>query len=220
MRSLSAFALVLGTAALALPQEGRPKTAEDTPPRFGIAYKGKSYLQATPKDAVQSVIEIVEKGEFNYLVAHLLDPAFVDARLAERAKQLEPLVEQNLATLREYQQKNLDKIDRESRVPVDADKFRERVLRDAKAAAFKQLVADMREKFTEDPEMLKDLRRFRAQGTFPDEKDTGVTAKIGAIDVKDRSLFLKKVADRWFVENRQTDEKAPEPVKPVEDKKP
>ena len=120
MRSLVAFALFLGTASQALPQEGRAKTPDEIPPRFGVVFKGRVYSQATPKDALQSAIDAAEKVEFSYLVAHLLDPAFVDARIADRAKQAEPAVEANLAALRDFQLKNLDKIALESRLPVDA----------------------------------------------------------------------------------------------------
>ena len=217
MRSLFAFALFLGTASFATPQEGRPKNPDETPPRFGVGFKGKLYLQATPKEALQSAIDVAEKGEFNYLVAHLLEPGFVDARVADRAKQFEPSVEESLAVLRDFQLKNLDKIAVEARLPVDATKFRERILADSKTAAFKQLVRDVQDKFADEPEVLKDLRRFRSQGNFPDMAP-GDTAKIGAVDVKDRSLFIKKIADRWYLENRQTDDKAAEPAKEPEKK--
>jgi hypothetical protein len=216
MRSLSALALLLMSASLAIPQEGRPKGPEQILPRYGVKHRGDAYTQATPKEALQSVIDAAEKGEFNYLVAHLLDPAFVDARLAERAKQFEPSVESNLADLRDFQQRNLDKVVPEARVPVDPAKFRERVLAEAKAAAFKQLARDVQNKFTEDPETLKDLRRFRS--AFPNEKPAGDTLKVVNADVKDRVLFFKKISERWVVENRQVDEKAPEPMKEPEKK--
>lgn len=217
MRSLFAFALFLGTASFAVPQEGRPKNPDEIPPRFGVVFKGKLYLQTTPKEALQSAIDVAEKGEFNYLVAHLLEPGFVDARIADRAKQFEPSVEASLAALRDFQLKNLDKIAVEARLPVDATKFRERIVADSKTAAFKQLVRDVQDKFADDPEVLKDLRRFRSQGNFPDMA-AGDTAKIGAVDVKDRSLFIKKIGDRWYLENKQTEEKAAEPAKEPEKK--
>ena len=63
----------------------------------------------------------------------------------------------------------------------------------------------------DDPEGMKDLRRFNRNGTFPDAGAADTTAKVGLVDVKDRALFLKKIGDRWFVENRQMDEPASEP---------
>lgn len=212
MRKPFALALVLGLASAASSQEGRPKTAEETPPRYGVAFKGKVYLQATPKESLSSLIEAADKGEFNYLVAHLLEPSFVDARVADRAKQFEPQVIMNLAALRDFQQKNLDKVERDSRVPTDAAKFQERVLIDARAAAFKQLVKDVQEKFVEDPETLKAMRLFRSGAMFPDMP--GDLVKLAHQDVKDRSLFIKKIGDRYYLENKQNDEAPPkEPEK-------
>jgi hypothetical protein len=204
MRKPISLVLVLGLSSLAAAQEGRPKGPEVTPPRFGVPFKGKVYLQTTPKESLNSVIEAAEKGDFGYLVAHLMDPSFVDARINDRAKQFEPAVEANLAALRDFQQKNLDKVLPEARVPADADKFRERVSINAKAAAFKQLVRDVQDKFTEDPEVLKAMRLFRSGGNFPEA--AGDVAKIGHAEIKDRSLFIRKIADRWYVENRQNDE--------------
>ncbi|MDB5308447.1 MAG: hypothetical protein JWO38_2649 [Gemmataceae bacterium] len=212
MRCVFALAGLLGAAALA-PSQEKPKTADDVRPRFGLAFRPKAYAQATPKQALESAITAADKGEFNYLVAHLLDPAFVDARVGVRARQFEPAIEADLARLREFQQQNLDKVSREDRVPVDPTAFRERVAGEARVAAFRQIVRDVQEKLTDDPEVLKDLRRFNRQGTFPDPGAAGETAKVGLPDVKDRAVYLKKIGERWYVENRQTDEKTPEPKK-------
>jgi len=218
MRSVFALAALFGMTAPAFSQEGRPRGPEQVPPRFGVGYRPKEYPQATPKEALSSVIAATENGEFGYLVAHLLDPAFVDARLGDRAKQFEPAVETDLARLRDFQQKNLDRVPREARVPVEPDLFRERVAADARAAAFRQLVRDVQEKLADDPQAIKDLRRFRSQGTFPDSAAAGEVAKVGLADVKDRAVFLKQIKGRWFVENRQAEEKAPEPKKEPEKK--
>jgi hypothetical protein len=202
--------------ALAIGQEGRPKTVEEPPPRYGVVYKGKIFVQSSPKEALGSLIEAADKGHYNYIVAHLLEPAYIDARIADRAKQFEPSVEANLAALRDFQQRNLDKVPRESRVPTEADKFRERVIADSKTAGFKQLVKDVQEKFTEDPETLRAMRAFRSGGMFPDEKAAGDTARISIPEIKDRFLFLKKVNDRWYIENRQVDAAEP-PMKDMKE---
>jgi hypothetical protein len=219
MRVLAAISLLFGSLALALGQEGRPKRPDEIPPRYAVAFKGKLYPQSTPREAVQSVLDAVENRDYGYIVAHLLEPGFVDARVSDRAKQAAPTVEANLADLRSFQQANLDRIDRDSRVPVDANLFRARVMRDATTVGFKQLVRDVQDKLTDDPEVLKDLRRIRSGGNFPEDKAAGETAKVGHVDVKDRFLYLKKVGDRWYLENRQTDEKAPEPMPAPEPKK-
>lgn len=214
MRKLLAMIVLASAAGVGESQEGKPKTVQEPAARFGVAFKGKAFPQATPKEALESLVEAADKGEFSYLVAHLLEPSFVDARVNDRAKQFESQVAANLAALRDFQQKNLDKVDRESRVPTDAAKFQERVLADARAAAFKQLAKDVQEKFLEDPETLKAMKLFRSSGTFPDM--AGDVVKVGHPEVKDRSLFIKKIDGRYFLENRQAD--APEPPKEPEKK--
>lgn len=208
MRTAFAFATLLGTAALALSQE-RPKQPEEVPPRFGLPYRPKAYPQATPKQALESAIAATEKGDVNYLVAHLLDPTFVDARLADRGKLFERTVEAELIKLRDIQRKNPDNYPVDVQVPEQPAKFQARVEADARARAFAQLVRDVQAKLIDDPEVLKDLRKFNRQGTFPEAGATGDTVKVGLPDVKDRAVFLKKIGDRWYIENRQVEEKEP-----------
>lgn len=219
MRTVPALAALLAAAALAAAQEGKPKAPTGPQPRYGVAYRAKGYPQATPKEAVGSVIAAADRGDFDYLVAHLLDPGFVDARVGDRARQLEPAVAAELARQRDFQLANPDRVPLENRVPVDAGQLRDRVLADARTAAFRQLVRDVRVRLGDDPEVLKDLRRFYREGTFPDPAAAGDTAKVGLPDVRDRAVFLKRVEGRWFVENRQVEEKAPEPKKEPEPKK-
>ena len=210
MRTLFATLIVLGFAGPARPQQPAPKGMTEAPPRFGVVLRPKVYPQSTPKEVLTSVIEAAEKGEFNYLLANLLDPAFVDARLADRAKQFEPVIEVELATLRDFQKQNAERILPDARVPDEPVRFRAVVADQARTRAYRQLVRDVQEKLAEDPEVMKDLRRFNRTGTF---NENGDTAKVGHPDIKDRAVFLKKIGDRWFVENRQTEEKPPEPKK-------
>lgn len=203
MRVLSVAVLLAGSVALA---QEKAKGPEEIPVRYGLPYKAKAYPQATPKEALESVLAAADKGEVSYLVAHLLDPAFVDGRVEDRARQYEPAVEAGLVKKRDAQRQDPAGVRDEDRVPDEPDKFRARVAADARAAAFAQLVRDVGEKLADDPEVLKDLRRFNRQGTFPEAP--AETAKVGLPEVRDRAVFLKKVGDRWYVENRQSEEKA------------
>ena len=207
MRSAVAFTFMLLAAGLTEAQQPQLKATE-VPPRYGVQFRPKGYTQTTPRDALESVIAAVDKADYSYLVAHLLDPAFVDARVAERAKQVEPAVESELKTLRDFQKQNLDKVPVEARVPDDMAKLRAMIDDQARTRAFRQLVRDLQEKLTDDPEVMKDLRRFYRTGTV---SDAGTTAKVALPEIKDRAVYLKKVGERWFVENRQSEEKAPEP---------
>lgn len=210
MRTLCVVTVLLAAAGLARTQEGKPKDKGEPPPRFGVPSRVKAYPQATPKQALESVVEAIEKGEITYMLAHLLDPAFVETRVADRAAQFEPAVQSELITLRDFQKKNPDRVSSSNRVPDDAEGFRAMVTDQARDRAFRQFVRDVQDKLTDDPENLKDLRRFLRAGTF---NETGDSARVGLPDVKDRAVYIKKVGERWFVENRQTEEKAPEPKK-------
>lgn len=49
--------------------------------RFGIEADAKAYPQSTPKEALASVLKAAEAKRFDYLAAHLADPAFIDDRV-------------------------------------------------------------------------------------------------------------------------------------------
>jgi hypothetical protein len=56
-----------------------PKGGEGA--RYGIAADLKKYPQGTPKEALASVLAAIDAGRFDYLVAQLADPAWVDDRV-------------------------------------------------------------------------------------------------------------------------------------------
>jgi hypothetical protein len=75
MRPLVALALA---AVITAPTPARP---DDKTARYGVALDAKAYPQATAKEALASVLKAIEAKKFNYLVAHLADPGFVDDRV-------------------------------------------------------------------------------------------------------------------------------------------
>jgi hypothetical protein len=216
MRLILAFTLLAGLAALARTQPP-PKDIDTTPqPRFGIPVKLKAYPQETAKKSLGSVVEAIEKGDTAYMIAHLLDPAFVELRISDRAKQLAPTVEVELATLRDLQIRNPESVRREDRLPTDRVLFDQLVAQRSRERAFRQLVRDMNDKMLNDPVAIKEIRKIFLHGTIADDL---VGAKATHPDVKDRALYLKKLGDRWFLENRQDDVPMKEPAKDPEEKK-
>ena len=69
-------ALLLGLLILALPAQ-----AARAAPRYGIDADLKSYPQGTPKEALASVLKAIDGKRFDYLVAQLADPTFIDDRI-------------------------------------------------------------------------------------------------------------------------------------------
>lgn len=214
------FALVLLAGSVALAQDPKDKQPEisDTPvPRYGVPPKVKTYPQDTPKKTLASAIEAIEKGELSYLVAHLMDPVFVELRLGDRAKQYEAGVEIDLSRLRDLQIRNPDKYAPEDRLPLEKPKFVALIVQRSRELAFKQLVRDVSDKLLDDPQALKDLRKLLRDGKL---EDTETGAKLTHDAIKDRALHFRKIGERFFLENRQEDAPAPkEPPKKEPEKK-
>lgn len=64
---------------------------------------------------------------------------------------------------------------------------------------FEELVTETTKKLKDDPAAVKELRRFLKEGEW-EGGDTTASAKLK--DVKDRQVFLKKIGERWYLENR------------------
>ena len=66
--------------------------------------------------------------------------------------------------------------------------------------AFDKLVGETVQYFTSDPILVKELRRFAREADW----DVNEDAAVGTVkDVAARKVFLKRVGERWFLENRQ-----------------
>ena len=219
MRLVLTLALLCGSISLAQPpkeKDKEPDFGETPPPRYGVPYKKVAYPQETAKKSLASALAAIDKPDVPYLVAHLMDPGFVDLRVADRAKQIEPGVDEEFRKARDYQQANLDKFLAQDRLPLDKAKFRALVVERSVERAFKQVVKDVEDKLANDPLGVRDLRKMFRDGKV---EDTETGAKITHADVKDRVLYFRKIGDRWFLENRQEESVAP-PKKDEEKKEP
>ncbi len=66
--------------------------------------------------------------------------------------------------------------------------------------AFERLVRETTLHFQEDPVLIKELRQFAKDAEWEMQENSAVgTLKMGA----SRKVFLRKLEDRWFLENRQ-----------------
>jgi hypothetical protein len=66
--------------------------------------------------------------------------------------------------------------------------------------AFDRLVQDTTQYYLRDPVLVRELRMFSRDGTWDvaDDVATGVHK-----DVPARKMFLRRIGERWFLENRQ-----------------
>lgn len=158
MRSLS-MVLLLGQVLAGAAQEG-PNLNE----RYGVKVNLEVYPQQMPQEALQSILKAINNNRVGYLLAHLADPDFVDAKV-EAYKSDFKGKEETRALL-----------------------------------AFGRLIRETEEHFRSAPSSLKELRLFAMEGEWKTEEAAAVaTAK----SIFGRSLFMKKVQNRWFMENRQ-----------------
>lgn len=198
MRKSLTIAVVLAAGPV-VAQEPTPSI----PPRYGIITAPEAYPQRTPREALLSAARAVERGKVDYLVAHLIDPKFVDTRVLARARLIEEDVEKELRIERDAQRLNPP---RTGALPVDPPAFAAAVQQTARERAFRQVVGDIRATLAENPDHMKEFRRFARDGVIVDAGDTSSGSLPG---VTDRQVYFRKEGNRWFVEDRQK----PEPGK-------
>ena len=203
MRMIAAVVGVVLAATLAV---GQTPPREPDVVRDPIRLLPEQFGQATPKDALDSAIRLIDRGRLDYLAAHLLDPAFVNARVADRALRIEGDVEREYRRLRDAQR--LDpSLPGDQRLPDEPKAFAKKVQAEATVRGFRQLVADIRTTLAENPDHVADLRRFLRSGQL---LEAGDTAGFALKDVKDRTVNLKRTAAGWHLEDRRQDALPPE----------
>jgi hypothetical protein len=182
---------------------------KEVQPRYSVKPRLKAYPQSSPKETLRSAVAAIDRADYLYLAAHLLDPKFVDTAVAERAGPLEREVAAELLRARDAQRPNLNAIAPEERIPYDPTAFAALVTARARERMFRQLTKELEQKLAEDPQAMKEMRRIlRAPNPFA-EADPVATATLP--EIKGRALYFKKIGDRWFLENRNTDEPKKEP---------
>jgi hypothetical protein len=169
-------------------------TAQDeVKPRFDVLPNTDTYPQETPQQVLSSVLLAIDRDRLDYVVAHLLDPEFVDARLGGTQAYFERVAGEQIAATAAGT--NLRGADLETRIRTVGLRLN-----------VQDLTRQIQRKLADQPDHLRDLRRFARDGQF---QSAGESATATLPDVKDRALYFKKVGNRWFLENRKEDRPAP-----------
>ena len=200
MRILLAMLLLPGIVAAQGNVEAPP------PDRYGVASNLKLYPQATPKEALETATKLLEARKYDYLLAHVVDPVVVDARVTERALAIERTIFLELELVREEQKRNLDRVERLDRLPGDPQEFIVFVRAEAVKRAFKQVIKDVQETLSDYPENVKIFRRCLREGEV---LDSGGTFRFSLADVPGKQVYLKRAGKRWFLEDRQLEPEKP-----------
>jgi len=196
--------VVLSTAAVATAQP-----PAEVPPRYGVRVETVLYPQNTPRDAVATLVALIERKKFAYITANVIDPAMVDARVAQRANGFIPAIEKQLDDLRARQRARPAGVDPLDRVPDDARRFADLAREKAEAFAFNEVVQDVRSHLSEYPEHLTFFRKLAKDGDFTDAGAESVgTVKTDFV----KKLLLKKAGTRWVIEDRKPEPNADKPA--------
>ena len=79
MRCLALLLVLAVHLPVGLAQDKEPSPTN----RYGIALNLRAYPQATPKETLASVLQAIEQKRFDYLMAQLAEPSFVDERVKQ-----------------------------------------------------------------------------------------------------------------------------------------
>lgn len=233
MRSVFTLAVLVAAGSAAVGEELKDITL---PTRYGISPNAEFYPQGTPKEALATATKLVEKKRYAYLLAHVIDPAVVDAQVEARVQLLSPTIEKRLAAIRADQRRGLraDTLP-EDVIPVEPSAFAAKVRAEAEKQAFGALVTAMAENLAEFPENVPQFARISRDGTI---SESGPTATAEVKGVPAKKVFLKQLpvaatresrvlienmptsrydpvnVPRWFVEDRQVEEEKKAEAKP------
>jgi hypothetical protein len=79
--------------------------------------------------------------------------------------------------------------------------FMDQYIKEHHGGKFDEMVRETTTHLVDKPETIKIFRRFLKEGKWEGEKGTEASARVPG--VKD-TLFLRKIDDRWFLENRNS----------------
>jgi hypothetical protein len=234
MRSVFTLAALVAVASAGVAEELKNITL---PTRYGISPNAEFYPQGTAKEAVDTAAALLEKGRYAYLLAHVMDPAFVDAQVAVRVERLLPAVEKRLREVRADQRRSLAADTApEDVLPADPAAFAEKVRAEAEKQAFADLVRSMQENLAEFPENVAQFAAVSREGTISENAPEAVAEakslptkkvylkQLGVAATRESRVVVDNVpttrsdpttVQRWFVEDRQqADKKADDKAKP------
>lgn len=194
---------LLGVAPLTVVAQPPPSPAtKGDDQRYGVRLNLRLYPQDTPKAALQSLLNALDKKQYAYAVAHLLDPATVDARLNERIMLFLDLAEKELHQERLHQLNTL--VPFGQRLPTEPQKWKELVVQRAREHAFRELVQQVQQRLEAEPHIPRSFAKILAAGQFT---DTPSGVKASYPEVLEGAIYFRQIGSRWFIDNRQ--EEAP-----------
>ena len=192
-RLVAGFLLTLALGTFSLPLVAQDAEVRQFDRRYNIDYNPISYPHKTPQDGLKAVVKALDSGAYEYLLAHLVDPKFVDRRVAEYFTMLFPKEllrqeDETIALTEDLLTRKRLELGKEQRL------FQRQVL------SFGRLVKETKKHFSEDPVLLRDLRQMARDGEWDADDTKGICSLKG---LTTRKAFFKVREGRWFMEERQ-----------------
>lgn len=215
MRNI-ALALLIAIPSFAVAQPPVPKR---DPVRYGVVLTetlAELYPQTDPKITLDSAVKVLEAKRYELFAAHYLDPEYIDAKVTDRALSLEEGIEKEFIDRREAQRLNPNSVTNDNRLPIEPKPFQAKIREEAVRRAFAMSVKDMLEQMADSPEIPRLFRKYWRAG---DLAEAGMVATVTHKDHPGLTIFMKRIGDRWYLENRYSEEEkkpAPMPVAPTD----
>ena len=168
--------LICGLGSAALGQEKKP----DAPPRYGVTAELELYPQTSPKQAMITITKAIQRNRMDYLIAHLVDPAFIDAKFVQF-----------------YRVKF-------NRTPTDDREHPDREKRTKEA--FEAMLKEIGTHMADDPKRSIYFDKLLKDGTI--DAAGGTKATVTHREVPGMVLTLRQVDGRWYLANENEPEKA------------
>jgi hypothetical protein len=192
-RLAAGLLLTLALGTLGLPLVAQDGEVRQFDRRYNIDYNPISYPHKTPQEALKAIVKALDAGAYEYMLAHLVDPKFVDTRVAEYFTMMFPK-----ELLRKEDETIALTEDLLTRKRLEIG--RERRLLQRQVLSFGRLVSETKKHFSEDPVLLGELRLMARDGEWDADETKGTCSLKG---ITPRKAFFKAREGRWFMEERQ-----------------
>ena len=160
--------------------------------RYNIDYNPINYPQKTPQEGLKAIVKAIDSGAYEYMLAHLVDPKFVETRVAEYftmmySKELLQKEEETIALAEDLKFRKRLEVERDRR------------LVNRQVLAFGRLVKETKKHFAEDPVLVRELHLLAREGEWEADETKGSCS----LKTTPRKAFFKTRENRWFMEERQ-----------------
>jgi hypothetical protein len=150
----------------------------EPPPRFGVPAESELYPQTSPKTTMISIGKAFERNRIDYLLAHLIDPAFVDEKVAQFYR-----IKFGKSPDQDRDNRNFDRRIKE---------------------AFDDFIKEVNKHMADEPRQTGYLTKLLKEGMI---EEGGTSAKVTHKDIPNFAIAMRQIEGRWYMLNDDSPEK-------------